>query len=137
MDSLHNCLGNQQSCNSTATGPPLVPHIGTSDTQQHSHSINHQIILEVQATLFETQADRGDHNSHQESLRVVARETRFPALGEVFLWRTALPLQRHHLMVLEDSQEILVEQSLPVKNYAILGAGRDIYSQHSLNRHNS
>lgn len=40
-------------------------------------------------------------------------------------------------MMLEDGQEILVEQSLPVKNDAILGAGRDIYSQYSLNRHNS
>lgn len=39
--------------------------------------------------------------------------------------------------MLGDGQEILVEQTPSVKNYAILGAGRDIYSQFCLNGHNS
>ena len=69
-----------QSCNNTAVGPPPVPHVDTSKSQEYSYSINDQIFSEVQAILFETLGDEADHNSHQESLRVMGRGTGFPAL---------------------------------------------------------
>jgi len=80
MDSLHNLLGYQQSCNHTAAGPSPVPYADTRDSQQYSHSINNHILSEVQAILFERLRNRGDRHFYQESLRVTGGETRSPAL---------------------------------------------------------
>lgn len=55
----------------------------------------------------------------------------------MFLWRAALALQSLDSPMLGDSQETLIEQTLPVKNYTLQGASRDIYSQVCLNGRNS
>lgn len=60
-----------------------------------------------------------------------------PALGASVPMENSPFLHRHCSTMCGDGQETLFEQRVPVKNYAILGADRDVHSQFCLNGCNS
>lgn len=114
-------------------GPPLVPHpvpaiINSAVTPSHMCKRAFLRHWKMKVTIILT-----------ISFWECWEETKvFQVWGKVFVWRAALPLQQSlDSSMLGDSQETLIEQTLPVKNYTLLGASRDIYSQVCLNGRNS
>lgn len=89
----------------------------------------------MQTILSETLGEEGNHNSHRKFLGVLGRDTRLPGLGESVSLESSPSSAEPWL--LGDGQEALIEQTLPLKNYILLGASRDIYSQVCLNGRNS
>lgn len=114
-------------------GPPLVPHpvpaiINSAVTPFHMCKPAFLRHWKMKVTIILT-----------ISFWECWEETKvFQVWGKVFVWRAALPLQQSlDSSMPGDSQETLIEQTLPVKNYTLLGASRDIYSQVCLNGRNS